>query len=99
MDPIKNRIQTLQQKIQLSHDCEAIHIQTVSVEKEVRGEVVWAGQVEIFEVKGYPDAKTAYGWEMTDQNEHVEWVTILGLTPTIDANKAVQAYLMSGPES
>ena len=92
------RIQNLQQKIWESHNCEAIHIQTVSVEETADGKILWTGEVDIFEVKGHPKAKTAYGWEMRGQDREVEWITILGLTPTIDAHKAVRAYLMSGPE-
>jgi hypothetical protein len=92
------RILILQQKIWESHNCETVHIQTVSVEETADGKVLWAGEVEIFEVKGHPKAKTAYGWEARKGDQEVEWITILGLTPTIDARKAVQAYLMSGPE-
>ena len=97
MVPNPERIQALTHRIEEAHAVRATHLQTVLVERTEKGKVLWSGEVEIFQVEGHPKAKTAYGWGMEGTGEAIEWVTILGLTPTVDANKAVQAYLMSEP--
>jgi hypothetical protein len=97
MVPNPERIEALLQRIEQAHACRAIHLQTVLVERTADGEILWSGEVEIFQVEGHPKARTAYGWGMRGTDGTTDWVTILGLTPTVDANKAVQAYLMSEP--
>jgi|SRR5665213_1696479 len=86
-------IEALKQTIHESHDCTVTHLQSVWVEETDRGETLWTGQVEIFEVQGHAKAKIAYGW--WQENSETGLVTILALTPTLDARKAVQAYRMS----
>jgi hypothetical protein len=88
-----NLIEALKQSIAENHACTAIYIQSVMVEEAHHGEILWAGQIEIFEIQGHAKAKTAYGW--WQENTEDGLVTILALTPTMDARKAVQAYLMS----
>jgi len=88
-----NLIEALKQSIAQNHACIAVYSQSVMVEETHRGEILWAGQIEIFEVQGHTKAKTAYGW--WQENTEDGLVTILALTPIMDARKAVQAYLMS----
>ena len=92
----KNLIEALKQTIHESHDCIVTHLQSVWVEETDRDEILWTGQVEIFEVQGHAKAKIAYGWWQDDSETGL--VTILALTPTLDARKAVQAYRMSQRE-
>jgi hypothetical protein len=89
-------IEALKQSIHGSHNCTVTHIQSVWVEETDGDEILWTGHVEIFEVHGYAKAKIAYGW--WQENSETGLVTILALTPTLDARKAVQAYRMSRNE-
>jgi len=92
-----NLIEALKQSIYENHACTAIYIQSVLVEETDNSKTLWTGQIEIFEIQGHEKAKIAYGW--WQENSSIELVTILALTPTMDARKAVQAYLMSQNES
>jgi hypothetical protein len=92
-----NLIEALKQSICENHHCEAIYIQSVLVEETDQDKILWTGQVELFEVRGHEKAKIAYGWWQEDSETGL--VTILALTPTMEARKAVQAYLMSLDES
>lgn len=91
-----NLIEALKQAIHENHHCAVTHLQSVWVEETDRNETLWTGQVEIFEVQGHAKAKIAYGWWQEDSETGL--VTILALTPTLDARKAVQAYRMSRSE-
>ncbi len=88
-----NLIEALKQTIHENHHCLVTDLQSVWIEESDGGKTLWTGQVEIFEVQGHAKAKTAYGWWQEDSE--IGLVTILALTPTLDARKAVQAYLMS----
>jgi hypothetical protein len=88
-----NLIEALKQSIAENHACTAVYIQSVMVEEAHQGEILWTGQIEIFEIQGHAKAKVAYGWWQENTEEGL--VTILALTPTMDARKAVQAYLMN----
>lgn len=89
-----NLIEALKQIIHENHNCAAIHLQSIQIDELDRAKNLWTCQVEIFEVRGHAKAKIAYGW--WQENSETGLVTILALTPTLDARKAVQAYLMSG---
>jgi hypothetical protein len=88
-----NLIEALKQIIYENHNCAAIHLQSVQIEEFDGDKVLWTGQVEVFKVEGHTKAKIAYGWWQEDSETGL--VTILALTATLDARKAVQAYLMS----
>ena len=44
------------------HGCDAEYVETVPVTEEFRGETIWQGEVEVFELSGHPKAKRGYGW-------------------------------------
>jgi hypothetical protein len=92
-----NLIEALKQSIHENHGCTVTHVQSVLVEESDGDNTLWTYQVEIFEVQGHVKAKIAYGW--WQENSEAGLVTILALTPTLDARKAVQAYRMSGDKS
>jgi hypothetical protein len=92
-----NLIEALKQSIHENHNCTVTHLQSVFVEESNGDNTWWTCQVEIFEVQGHAKAKIAYGW--WQENSKTGLITILALTPTLDAHKAVQAYRLSGDES
>jgi hypothetical protein len=59
--------------------------------KEVfRGETVWEGIVEVFDLAGHPKASRVYAWK----NEPDHHVTVLHLGPIKSAADAVRAAIV-----
>ena len=55
-------IENLGKAIAVMHECRCEHFGTEHVREEHKGELVWEGDVEIFQLDGHPDANIAYGW-------------------------------------
>ena len=87
--------QLLQASIQLKHNCKAAHVETVSVDEIFHGEHLWAGQVEIFELKGHPTARRCYAWAERMDDIGVRYITVLHKGLVISAGSAVKAWLVS----
>ena len=87
-------IQHLLQVVSREHDCEAEHLETVSVVKHHKGKTVWKGNVEVFRLKGHPQATRAYAWA-PDQKVG-KAVTVLEGGPMTSPKTAVQAAMMEG---
>lgn len=89
----ENLIRALELSIQENHNCTPTHFRSIYVEEGPEENPLWKGYVEVFTLEGHPEAEIAYGW--WEEEAEVNLVTILALTPTANAKKAVQAYLMS----
>ena len=79
------------------HGCSAVYSATVPVHEVFRGQTVWKGEVEVFNLIGHPRAKKAYGWihkqGKDDQGER--FVSVLELPPVESAETAVRASIMA----
>ena len=80
-------ISRLKLTIQCLHDCTAVHRETVPVHEVFRGNTLWRGDVEVFDLSGHPKAKRCYGWTY---GEPEEFITILELPPVDSAQNAVK---------
>jgi len=89
----ENLIQALELTLRENHNCVPTHFQSIFVEEKDDETILWKGFVEVFTLSGHAEAQIAYGW-WEEEAEH-NLVTILALTSTANARKAVQAYLMS----
>ncbi len=69
------------------HKCAAVHRETVPVHEVFKGETVWKGDVEVFDLTRHPKAKRCYGWTY---GEPEEFITILELPPVDSAQSAVK---------
>ena len=89
-------IQRLKLALEHLHGCSARHLETVPVHEVFRGETVWQGDVEVFEITGHPKAKRAYGWSHAagkdDSDER--FVAVLELPPVESAVAAVRVSLV-----
>ncbi len=78
------------------HDCGATWRETVPVHEVFRGQTVWQGEVEVFDLAGHPKAKRAYGWShrsgKNDSNER--FVAVLEIPPVESAVTAVRLSLV-----
>ncbi len=89
-------IPALVEAIRHMHGCEATHVGTVEVhERSPTGETVWRGPVEVFALKGHPQATTAYAWSEPTEGEKRRFFAVVEAEPVTGAAQAVQASLLA----
>ena len=78
------------------HNCDATYVRTVPVHEVFRGETVWEGDVEVFDLHGHPNAKRAYAWSHLDgaNDERTRFVTVLEIPPVVSAETAVRVQIV-----
>ena len=79
------------------HKCSARYCTTVPVHEKFKGQTVWQGEVEVFDLIGHPKATRAYGWshESGKDDKGERFVTVLELPPVESAETAVRAAIMA----
>ena len=89
-------IQELRDVIRRLHGAEATHVESIPVKEVFRGETVWEGIVEVFDLAGHATAHRAYAWahETDDPQKPVRHVTVLHLHPVRSAQDAVRAAIL-----
>ena len=87
----------LQVAVQELHKCGAVYSRTVPVHEVFRGQTVWRGRVEVFDLTGHPKAKRAYAWSHREgaKDEGERFVAVLEIPPVKSAKTAVQASIVS----
>jgi hypothetical protein len=90
-------IVTLQMVIRDLHGCGSNHVATVPVHEVFRGQTVWQGEVEVFDLKGHPKAKRCYAWSHLDKPDDSEerFVAVLEIPPVESAETAVRASIIA----
>lgn len=88
-------IEELRDVIRKLHGVEATHVQSVPVKETFRGQTVWEGVVEVFELHGHPKASRVYAWshDTDDPDKPMKHVTVLHLGPVLSAAMAVRAAI------
>ena len=86
----------LKETIRRLHGCEAEHAGTVPVKEVFRGQTVWEGEVEVFNIRGHPKAKRAYAWAHAsgEDDKGKRYVAVLELPPVDSARAAVRAAIV-----
>jgi len=89
-------LEELRDAIRQLHGAEATHVESVPVKETFRGETVWEGIVEVFDLSGHPTAHRAYAWahETDNPDKPIRHVTVLHLHPIKSAQDAVRAAIM-----
>ena len=97
----KNYLMWLPLAIQESHGGSAIHRETFFVYEAFSRDIVWEGEVEVFEITGHPTAKRCYDWlqgkDLDDQGER--FVTILEIPPVVSPETAVRTSVVSNSKN
>lgn len=83
----------LQDVILRLHGVESKHIESVSIKEEFRGQTVWEGVVEVFQLVGHPKALLAYAWSH-DTDGGKRHVAVLQIHPIVSARDAVRAAII-----
>ena len=88
-------IEELQRVIRHLHGVESKHIESVPVKETFRGQTVWDGVVEVFELIDYPSATRLYAWahDTDDPKQPRRHVTVLHSHPIQSARDAVRAAI------
>jgi hypothetical protein len=73
-----------------------IKLMSVPVHEVYQGKTIWAGVVEVFDLKDHPKTHRAYAWTHgTDDPKHPrQHVTARRIPPAISAQTAVRAAIM-----
>jgi hypothetical protein len=90
-------IEALQDAIRKTHGCESRHVESVPVRETFRGQTVWEGVVEVFDLIEHPTAKRCYAWghQTGKSDEKSRYVTVLGIPPIGSPLQAVRASIAS----
>ena len=90
-----SRIDELRSVIRHLHGAEATHRESVPVKETFRGETVWEGAVEVFDLIGHPKASRIYAWtNETEDPAKPHHVAVLHLGPIKSAVDAVRAAIV-----
>ena len=78
------------------HKCGATYAQTVSVHEVFRGETVWQGDVEVFDLQGHPKAKRCYAWShrQGENDQDARFVAVLEIPPVESAETAIRVQVV-----
>ena len=79
------------------HNCGATWRATMPVHEVFRGETVWQGDVEVFDLHGHAKAKRAYAWSHREgkNDEGERFVTVLEVPPVESPVTAVRASILA----
>lgn len=91
-----SQIAELQDVIRRLHGVESHHVESVPVKEIFRGETVWEGIVEVFELHGHPKALRVYAWshDSDGPEKPKKHVTVLHIGPVTSAVEAVRAAIV-----
>lgn len=89
-------LEELRDIIRRVHGAEATHVESVPVKEMFRGETVWEGIVEVFDLVGHPTAFRVYAWahDTDDPTNPRRHVTVLHSHPIKSAEDAVKAAIV-----
>ncbi len=89
-------IEELQSIIRWLHGVHSTHVQSVPVTERFKGEVIWDGIVEVFQLHGHPKATHAYAWthDTDDPTNPKRSVAVLNIPPATTPQSAVRVAIM-----
>ena len=92
MEHKQDYLSRVQVAVSQLHNCGATYVRTVPVHEVCRGETVWEGAVEVFDLYGHDEAKRCYAWSHFDGRNHerTRYVAVLEIPPVESAETAVR---------
>lgn len=89
---MSERIENLRRLVERAYNCKAQHSSSTPVLETFKGETVWDGVVETFELQGYATASRCYAFPFV-HNDKPEIKTVLALSPVDSPLAAVRAAI------
>jgi len=86
------RIEFIQKAVEKAAGCPARYVESAAVVEIFRGQTMWEGIVEVFDLDGHPKAKRAYGWS-DGQGKNARYTAVLEIPPVKSADTAVKAAI------
>lgn len=84
----------LRDVIKRLHGSDASHVETVPVRETFKGQTVWEGEVEVFDLHDHPHAPRVYAWSHEqDADKPKRHVTVLHIAPVTSPLAAVRAAI------
>jgi hypothetical protein len=91
----------LQTAIEQRHNCAAIHRESVHVCETLKGQTVWEGEVEVYDLSGHPEAERCYAWSHREKGisgkvlntDNLRLITVLGSRPVNSPQMAVRTAI------
>lgn len=77
------------------HGYKADYAETVPVKEVFGDQVVWDGDVEVFDIRGHPTANRCYAWSYQTDNGGRRFMAVLEIPPVDSALNAVRAAILS----
>jgi hypothetical protein len=71
------------------------HVETVPVHEKHKGQTVWQGEVEVFELVGHPKAKRAYAWSHATEGTRRRFHVVLHSPPVDRPVMAVRTAVLA----
>jgi hypothetical protein len=89
-------IEELRDVIRRVHGVESEHVESVPVREMFKGETVWEGVVEVFNLIDHPTAVKVYAWshETDNPGSPRRHITVLHAHPVKSAQDAVRAAIV-----
>jgi hypothetical protein len=89
-------LEELRDVIRRVHGVESEHVESVPVKETFKGDTVWEGVVEVFDLIGHPTAVRIYAWshDTDDPANPKRHITVLHSHPIKSAHDAVKAAII-----
>ena len=89
-------VEALREAIRNMHGCDSTWVESVPVVETYRGETVWQGEVQVFDLAGHPKARRCYAWSHATDTGKRRFVAVLHLAPVDGPVAAVRAAIAAG---
>ena len=83
----------LREAIKHMHGCDSRWVESVPIHETFRGETVWEGEVQVYELIGHPKAQRAYAWSHVTTGTKRQFYAVLGVPPVDSPMNAVRASI------
>jgi hypothetical protein len=95
-----NDIEELQAAILRLHGCKSTWVESVRVKETFRGETVWDGVVQVFDLVGHSTANRCYAWSHGfDDSQKRKFYAVLHQGPVDSPRNAIRAAIIGEAKS
>jgi hypothetical protein len=85
----------LRDAVEAMHRCKARYRQMIPIREEYAGQLVWEGDVYVFNLEGHPTASTCYAWSApVEGSDRRRFFAVLHQPPVDSPEKAVRASIV-----
>ena len=82
--------------IRALHGCDSLWIKSIPEKEIFKGQTVWEGIVQVFELIDHPTAKKCYAWShLVDESGKRKFIAVFHEGPVDSPEKAVRASIVS----